>query len=388
MVRRRIIAGLNLTEFLIALVLGVIGLVDMYQNGQPWWIALVLLLALLALISFWPKRPFQIYYLLAESSLVLALLAFHPIFGFLCISLSATVISMHPNRFGAIWIAVLTLLSGGVVACAYQADWFETLLTTLFIACGYGGMGAVIYSRERAEEARDRAEALLEELQAAHRQLQEYAGQVEELAVAEERNRLAREMHDTLGHRLTVAAVQLEGAQRLIPRDPERAAHMVGTVRDQVREALEELRRTVATLRTPLEVDLSLPLTLARLAVSFEKATGLPVHLALPEEMPDLPDPHRLALYRAAQEALTNVQRHAQAGEAWLQLTCENGEVILRVEDDGVGVPAGAEEGGFGLRGLRERAAQLGGELALESKPSGGTQLSFHLPLPVEEDDG
>ena len=84
------------------------------------------------------------------------------------------------------------------------------------------------------------------------RQLQEYAGQIERLAVAEERNRLAREMHDMLGHRLTVAAVQLEGAQWLIHTAPERATHMVGTVRDQVREALGELRRTVATLRTPL----------------------------------------------------------------------------------------------------------------------------------------
>ena len=206
--------------------------------------------------------------------------------------------------------------------------------------------------------------------------------------MAEERNRLAREMHDTLGHRLTVAAVQLEGAQRLIPRDPQRAAHMVGTVRDQVREALSELRRTVAALRTPLAADLPLPTALARLAAGFEGATGLAVHLTLPEEMPALPDTHRLALYRAAQEALTNVQRHAQAQDVWLQLARQDETVTLTVGDNGVGAPVDAERAGFGLRGMQERAAQLGGELALESRPDGGAQLFLRLPLPTEGTDG
>jgi signal transduction histidine kinase len=195
-------------------------------------------------------------------------------------------------------------------------------------------------------------------------------------------------MHDTLGHRLTVAAVQLEGAQRLIPRDPERAARMVGTVRDQVREALSELRRTVATLRTPLEADLSLPTALARLATGFEGATGVAVHLTLPQDMPPLPAAHRLALYRAAQEALTNVQRHARARDVWLRLTCQDGAVALLVTDNGVGMPADAEGAGFGLRGLRERATQLGGQLSLGSRPDGGAHLSLRLPLPTEETDG
>jgi signal transduction histidine kinase len=174
----------------------------------------------------------------------------------------------------------------------------------------------------------------------------------------------------------------------LIPAEPERAARMVGTVRDQVREALAELRRSVAMLRTPLEADLSLPHALARLATGFEEATGLPVHLTLPEELPTLPDTHRLALYRAVQEALTNVQRHAQARTAWVTLTQQDGAIALVVADDGVGFAPAASAKGFGLRGLQERAAQLDGELALESRPGGGAQFSFRLPLPTEETDG
>jgi signal transduction histidine kinase len=106
----------------------------------------------------------------------------------------------------------------------------------------------------------------------------------------------------------------------------------------------------------------------------------------LPEDLPPLPDTHRQALYRAAQEALTNVQRHAQASQVWLVLTVDGGAVSLLVGDDGVGLPPDdAPATGFGLRGLRERAAQLDGELYLEPRAGGGVQLSFRLPL---EDSG
>jgi signal transduction histidine kinase len=221
-------------------------------------------------------------------------------------------------------------------------------------------------------------------LQAAHAQLQDYALRAEEMAVVEERNRLAREMHDTIGHRLTVASVQLEAAQRLCPTDAERAASLVGTVREQVREALGELRATVATLRSPVEADLHLRSALRRLIEHFEAATGLTVHRVLPDELPPLPDAHRLALYRAAQEALTNIQKHAVASHVWLVLSTSDDTVTLLVSDDGQGVTVSHSNGGFGLRGLRERAAQLGGELHLEPRPGGGTQLSFRLPLPKE----
>jgi len=101
-----------------------------------------------------------------------------------------------------------------------------------------------------------------------------------------------------------------------------------------------------------------------------------------------LPDAHRLALYRAAQEALTNIQRHASASQVWMVLTVCDGAATLLISDDGVGIPAGADQAGFGLRGLRERATQLGGELHLDPRPGGGSQMRFSLPLPQEEADG
>jgi len=200
------------------------------------------------------------------------------------------------------------------------------------------------------------------------------------LALVEERNRLSREMHDSLGHRLTAAVVQLEGAERLIPSDPARAAGMVRAMREELKEALAELRHMVAALRSegpPLDA------ALRRLAERFETNTGLPVRLQLPLDLPLLPQAHELALYRAAQEGLTNVQRHAAARHVRLGLALAEGGIWLTVSDDGQGTAPGAvREGGFGLRGLRERAAPLGGQLDWSSTPGEGTQLSLWLPLP------
>jgi signal transduction histidine kinase len=220
----------------------------------------------------------------------------------------------------------------------------------------------------------------LGELQQAHSRLQEYAAQAEQLAVAEERNRLAREMHDALGHRLTVAVVQLEGAQRLIPAEPERAAGMVGAMRDQLKTALNELRQTVSALRAPAEEELPLPAAVQRLAANFQTATGLPVHLTLPPEMPLLPGTHRLALFRAIQEGLTNIHRHAGAEQVWLDLAVQNGTVSLTIADDGQGFPDVIEDGRFGLEGIRERARELGGEVDLQAREGGGAQICLRIP--------
>jgi signal transduction histidine kinase len=159
---------------------------------------------------------------------------------------------------------------------------------------------------------------------------------------------------------------------------------MVNTVHEEVVEALAELRRTVATLRTPLDADLPLPAALTRLMTGFEDATGVKANWLLPDDLPLLPDAYRLALYRVAQEALTNVQRHAQAQQVWLELALENDLITLLVKDDGRGFDPAAIQPGFGLRGLRERATHLNGQFHLESNPGVGTQLCFHLSLPEE----
>jgi signal transduction histidine kinase len=322
------------------------------------------------------------------TGIVVVLLFMQPnwgVFPMLFFVLSPTAMMIFPQRTGMIWIGIFTLVT--VIVFMLTNPFLEALMIALPYSAGYWFFGAFARALASAEEARQESQQLLTELQSAHRQLQEYAAQVEELAVAEERNRLAREMHDTLGHRLTVSAVQLEGAQRLIPGNPERAAEMVGTVREQVREALGELRSAVATLREPLATDLPINVALQRLADSFDEATRLEVNLELPADLPKFSNAQRLAIYRAAQEALTNVQRHAQAQRVWVNLVVQEDCVALKVSDDGVGFPKDKKEAAFGLHGMRERAAHLGGELRLETGKLGGAQVVFILPLMEETDD-
>jgi signal transduction histidine kinase len=391
---RRENTGFTIVSYVILVAAGIVGLRFVPPaTVASRWVIIILLVTIAVIQTRTPRQgspPWKIHaFLGVYGGLVAALMFLQPgwtMYPVLYTTPITWAILHLPLRHGMYWVIAYTVTTA--TSFVFGINLGEGLVALFLYGVLYAFMGTFASLLVRADVGRRESQALLAELQLAHRSLHEYAVRVEELAVAEERNRLAREMHDTLGHRLTVAAVQLEGAQRLIPNDPERAARMIGTVREEVREALSELRRTVATLRAPLEADLSLLSALTRLAIHFEEATGTTVHRMLPEEVPDLPDAHRQALYRAAQEALTNVQRHACARQVWLQLTCEDGMTTLRVSDDGVGIAAGTGQSGFGLRGLRERAAQLGGELYLEARPVGGTQVSFSLPIVVEENHG
>ena len=129
----------------------------------------------------------------------------------------------------------------------------------------------------------------------------------------------------------------------------------------------------------------SLATAVTHLVQTFQEATGLPVHITLPDELPLLPEAHRLVLYRAAQESLTNVQRHANAQQAWLTLEANEAQVTLIVADDGQGFQDEVADGRFGLVGLHERTKQLDGVLLLGQAEQGGAQLRLQLPIPHVE---
>lgn len=354
-------------------------------------VAIVYFVAFGILVSLFPStegHPRRVHaYLACQSLIALGVYLLDPRHTLdvqiLFFVLSAQAALFLPTLVASGWIAFfyLATAAGGVSVLGWHA-----ILETLAAGGGYAFFGTFGALLRPADAERKRSQNLLAELQEAHERLRDYAAQTHQLAVAEERNRLARELHDALGHRLTVAVVQLEGAQRLIGSDPNRAAAMVGAMREQLKEALAELRQAVGTLRSPRpDVSEAAPVPLAEalvaLAQTFEQATGLTVHVRLPAEFPDIGLPLRHALYRAAQEGLTNVQRHAGARRAWLDVDVEDDRLALTVSDDGRGWPAEVGDARFGLRGLSERAAQLQGRLALEQRPGGGARMRLELPL-------
>lgn len=344
------------------LAFGVVMAFFIYTETRPWLPHLYFAIQLTLVL--------QIYFLSPENTEHVQTLLF---------VLSAQSMLFLPLYWGFAWVMVFFVAA---MQGLLNAIGWENWLLALPMLGGYLFFASFGAALQQANNARRHNEELLAQLQQSHEQLKAYTTQAEELAVSEERNRLAREMHDALGHRLTVAVVQLEGAQRLIPKQPERAAVMVGAMRDQLKEALADLRQAVATLRSPLAEDLPLPTAVSQLSHTFQEATGLPIHLVLPDTLPDLPTSHRLALFRAAQEGLTNVQRHANATQAWLSLIPHSDRVTLTVADNGQGVvDLVGENGRFGLQGLTERAAQLGGTAQLSNRAEGGAELRFELPV-------
>lgn len=370
----------NLLEsagFFTLLAVGVMGVLSL-ETAASRWIAIGLLLAFTA-VEIFVRDRFPMVFAPIQLVVILGLLALSvetsfSTFILLFFILSADVVMVLPIRTALMWIAVF---SGVVMVVFGLTLGWQALGYALPICGGLFFFGAFGNALKQTEIEKARSDQLLSELRAAQEQLRA-------LTIAEERNRLARELHDSLGHRLTVAVVQLEGAQRLIEKDPARAGRMIGAMREQMKEALAELRRSVATLRAPLADDLPLETALTNLAREFQESTGLTVHLALPAALPPLTEAQRLAVYRAAQESLTNTQKHAQARNIWLTLAAADGRLTLQASDDGQGL-TGAPTEGFGLRGLHERAAQVGGQLALAARPGGGTQLTFSLPLSLAE---
>lgn len=247
----------------------------------------------------------------------------------------------------------------------------------------------------------ERANTLLAQLTAANAQLEQARQRERDLAVAEERVRIARDIHDGLGHHLTALNVQLQAAARLAERDPARAAAAISTSRELAQAALAEVRQSVAAMRrTPLD-GRSLPDALAALAADFSRRVDLEATVAIGGEPVDLAPAAAQTLYRAAQEGLTNAQKHGGARRVQITLwTADGGRtaggqvpphdraalVILTVVDDGAGGAAEAG-GGFGLAGLRERAGQLGGRLVAGPGAGGGFVLRLELPYQERSDD-
>ena len=192
----------------------------------------------------------------------------------------------------------------------------------------------------------------------------------------EERRRLRRDLHDGLGPALASLTFKLDAARSLMSRDPARADALLSTVADQMQTTVADIRRLVYNLRPPALDQLGLA---AALAESAGQVGGAPVIVDLPPNLPPLPAAVEVAAYRIAQEALTNVARHAQAQNCWLRLRLDGDWLVLQVRDDGRGLPADVRNG-VGLHAMQERAAELGGVCTVESGPA-GTVVSAQLPL-------
>ena len=318
--------------------------------------------------------------------LLVLLLEPYPQFGIVVYGFVATVFTLLPVHLAvpaAVVVVPVLLIGQGGLSVALDADtWYSALgsgLLAVVVGLFMNGVARQSLQRRMAVEALTAAQT-------------EVAEQAHRAGVAEERARLAREIHDTLAQGLVSVLTQIEAAER---GRGEAAAHHLDLARDAARAALDDARRSVQALRpASLQEAPSLPAAIERVAARWSEHSGVPAGVSVTGTSRPLAPEVEVTLLRAAQEGLANVARHAGASRATVTLSYDGDEVAVDVDDDGTGFDpaelAGAgrprDGGGFGIEALRQRARALGGSAHVESEPGRGATLVLRVPAhPAEE---
>ncbi|QKQ76244.1 sensor histidine kinase [Nostoc sp. TCL240-02] len=219
-----------------------------------------------------------------------------------------------------------------------------------------------------------------EKLAIANEKLREYAMRIENQATLEERNRIAREIHDSLGHSLTALNLQLETALKLWQSNPGKAETFLATAKELGSKALKDVRQSVSTMRSNPLQEQSLERAIASLAENFHRSNGILPIYQINLEYP-LPPEINTAIYRITQESLTNITKYASATEVKLELATARGNLRLIIQDNGRGFDLGQNTTGFGLHSMRDRTLALGGDFNINSTPGSGCKITVNIPL-------
>ena len=250
------------------------------------------------------------------------------------------------------------------------------IFISLFSATSLGAVGYFVWRLSKAEQSQR------QQLAAANRQLRRQAIQREELTISRERNRLARELHDTLAHSLSGVAVQIEASHALWPTNPDAAELMLLRANEMARTGLTEARRALQALRAKPLQDLGLGLALRAIGEDAAARAGATLQTELPPHLTTDLEPHvEQNLYRIAQEALENIVRHARAKTISLRLIETANDLQLAIVDDGIGFDLNSDraQGHYGLQGMAERVALSDASLEVKSQVGEGTAIVVRL---------
>jgi signal transduction histidine kinase len=223
-----------------------------------------------------------------------------------------------------------------------------------------------------------------EKLAAANQKLKQYASKVEYQATLEERNRIAREIHDSLGHSLTALNLQLETALKLSQSNPVKAQDFLARAKELGSKALQDVRQSVSALRLHPWQSESLEQAIVRLLADVEQAINVKpkyfINLTIP-----LSSEISIAVYRIIQESLTNISKYAHATEVELKLSTINSELYLHIQDNGVGFDLNQSTKGFGLHSMYERTEALGGDFNIETSPGNGCKIQVVIKTQIPD---
>ena len=222
-----------------------------------------------------------------------------------------------------------------------------------------------------------------QKLALANEQLRTYAQKVEELATVQERNRIARDIHDSLGHALTSLNIQMQTAVRLWNKEPVQAHSFLTQAQSLGKIAMQEVRKSISTLREDVK-EQPLEAKIETLVNDYRKGTGLSICTNICR-CRSIPKPVAKAIYRIVQESLTNIFKYAEATEVQIQLKTTSKEFFISVEDNGKGFDPKQNSSGFGLRGMEERVTAVNGELEIITSPGRGCCIEVRFPTVLKD---
>ncbi|WP_019506631.1 sensor histidine kinase [Pleurocapsa sp. PCC 7319] len=212
----------------------------------------------------------------------------------------------------------------------------------------------------------------------AHEQLQQYSQKIEELATIQERNRIARELHDSLGHALTSLNIQMQTALKLWDKEPEQAHSFLAQAQQLGKTAIKEVRQSISSLREDAQDEKPLAAKIDVLVDDCRRGTGLDIDTNI-SCCGSVPSPVAQNVYRIVQEALTNIFKYAQATKVQINLKSTPEGIYLTVEDNGKGFDLNQKRSGFGLQGMQERVASVNGHLQLKTSPGNGCRIEVEI---------
>ncbi|MFS0690756.1 sensor histidine kinase [Sporosarcina sp. 179-K 8C2 HS] len=304
--------------------------------------------------------------------------------------LSTTVFLLYENKkllglFSGLFFAVWVMISLQIYAQTSVFSLSSNIVNGMFVFYG-AFVGSLIRNFRNAKETISVQYGQLNEsheaLQAAHKQLREYAEQVEQLTVIRERNEIAREIHDTVGHKMTALVVQLQVAHEMAERDAGKAKEVIAVCEQLTRDSLHELRVSVRTLKEDGR-GISFHEVLQELLDEFSAMTQMETRLTLNSDSSAIPSPLQPTIKRIVQEGLTNAKKHGNAGVCLVDIHLEDSEIRLTIKDDGIGqkniVP------NFGLINMKERVVEHGGSFAIRSEEGEGFRIYITFPIEREE---
>jgi signal transduction histidine kinase len=375
MVRQRASIWVNLLQYSMLLLFGAQALIDAQLFSARWWAILTLVVLLAALNQFWPKRRGYNYaYLLAMGGLIFALTLLDSNFMYMVYQFSVIAVLLLPVRTAFLVIGGLCLALVGILISQYGLE--DVLFSGLILISGSYAFGYAFHMQERAEEQREKAQQLLDELRAAHERLEAYARQAQELAAVEERNRLGRELHDSVKQQAFAVSGQLGAARALLNTSPEDAQVHLLKAEALMDEVRLELGQIIQALRPAVLQGHGLEDALRSWGAGWSEQSGITLKIRA-DGLGGLPPEIEQALLRVAQEALSNTARHSRASHADVLLWRENNHVRLIIQDDGEGFDPVYPPPGVGLTSMRERAEQLpDGSFTIESSPGMGTRIT------------